>query len=1147
MLAFLDGAFLAQAAAAAPAAQDAGNALAKYGPFAITLAVLIVPWFLGAWLAKMLRLPDFGKRIGLVLFALIFGLTINFLKWPPRYGVDLSGGVNLIYEVDDSQRTAEQGPIPMDQLLAAITKRVNPGGLKEVVVRPYGDRQVEIIIPMVEEEEVQRIEEHISQTGSLEFRILASREDDASLVADGLATEGIYVRLGDEIVARWVQLDDSPGNQAMDLADRPEFAVREGMRGGKPIKEILVRMNDGQDVSGQFLSRASVGIDDKTGNPAVDFQFNHEGAERFGRLTADNLPDPARNRASHLAVILDGRVFTAPTINSVITDRGQITSPAYTDRERDKVQRLVDVLNAGSLPTALKKEPVSRRVTGPLLGQDSIEKGKLSILVSTGAVLVFMLVYYRAAGLIACGALIMNVILTVALMMLFNAAFTLPGLAGLVLTVGMAVDANVLIYERMREELSRGATLRMAIRNGFDRAWSAIFDSNVTTLISAVILFFIGTDQVKGFATTLFIGVAMSMFTAIYCARVAFDVAERKRWMTTLHMTQLIGETHFDFVKWMRPAMVASAILIVAGLATVFTRGKNLLDIDFTGGVSVEAVFEQPIAEGETPVREKVSNIPETVRTEVRDLLLAQQGPALKAEIRKELSDGQEPTEASVDAELNRRLDEMTTLPGVAVSSVTIAGEPANKRFLIDTSNPSIEAVELILTRLFVNEKLARNTVEIGEVAMIDAPLPATTTTSSPAAETASETPSPPVAPPTTPTSSDAPTGSCGVVYQDAPAESGGSTPPSEATEAPSATEPPAAQEPATPTETPAPTEVPTATETPAAAETPTPAPPVTPPTAAPATPPVNESPAAIIDETAPSAASKFVGGTRGALKFSQKMSESNLRKRVQAALDSTGQASTPFDVTNPGLEAGDTQPVQEWTVRLALPVDQARVVLDRLRDQLEGEPFFPSSSSIGGQVAANTQWSAIYALIASLVAIAVYLWVRFQRMVYGVAAVIALIHDVLVSLVALSASYYLAPYLGFLGVEQFKINLPIIAAFLTIIGFSINDTIVIFDRMREVRGKSPKLTAEMINLSLNQTLSRTILTSLTVFITVIIMYVMGGQGIHGFAFAMLVGVISGTYSTVFIAAPLVLWLGAPADVQTVSERRQAVAAGSGR
>jgi len=204
--------------------------------------------------------------------------------------------------------------------------------------------------------------------------------------------------------------------------------------------------------------------------------------------------------------------------------------------------------------------------------------------------------------------------------------------------------------------------------------------------------------------------------------------------------------------------------------------------------------------------------------------------------------------------------------------------------------------------------------------------------------------------------------------------------------------------------------------------------------------------------------------------------------------------------------------------------------VLKGVSQTLAAEPSFPSSNKIGAAVAGNTQRQAVVALLASMVLIVIYVWFRFSQIMFGLAGIIALVHDVLVTLGALALSYWLAPYLGFLLVEPFKISLPVVAAFLTIIGYSINDTIVIFDRIREVRGKSPHLTAELCNACINQTLSRTILTSLTVFIVVLILYAVGGQGIHGFAFAMVVGVVSGTYSTVYIATPLVLWMNRSAE-----------------
>src|SRR4029077_7544498 len=221
-------------------------------------------------------------------------------------------------------------------------------------------------------------------------------------------------------------------------------------------------------------------------------------------------------------------------------------------------------------------------------------KGKLALLISSLAVIVFMLGYYFVAGLVADFALLLNLLFIVAVMAIVQAAFTLPGLAGLVLSAGMAVDANVLIYERMREELARGARLRMGIHNGFDKAWAAIFDSNIATLISSIILYMIGTEQVKGFAVSLIIGLALNLYTAVYVSRLIMNILERSRTITRVKMLSLVGVTNFDFVGKQVIASIASIVLIVAGLGAFFVRGVANYDIDFTGGVSVTMQFTEP-------------------------------------------------------------------------------------------------------------------------------------------------------------------------------------------------------------------------------------------------------------------------------------------------------------------------------------------------------------------------------------------------------------------------------------------------------------------------------------------------------------------------------------------------------------------------
>jgi len=253
------------------------------------------------------------------------------------------------------------------------------------------------------------------------------------------------------------------------------------------------------------------------------------------------------------------------------------------------------------------------------------------------------------------------------------------------------------------------------------------------------------------------------------------------------------------------------------------------------------------------------------------------------------------------------------------------------------------------------------------------------------------------------------------------------------------------------------------------------------------------------------------------------------LREMIQGRLNNLGHKEAVFRLANPSYQPGSEARYQQWTLETSLQPDQVKPLLEGAQKELAATPVFPSSSEIGGKVATDTQVMALYAVLASMVMIVIYIWIRFQNLIFGLAAVLALIHDVLITLAFLAVSYYVAPYLSGLMVDPFKISLPVMAAILTIIGFSINDKIVVFDRIREVRGKSPDLTPDMINLSINQTLSRTLLTGGAVIISCIILYIVGGPGIHGFSFAMLVGVIAGTYSSIYIATPVLLWLRKPA------------------
>ena len=243
---------------------------------------------------------------------------------------------------------------------------------------------------------------------------------------------------------------------------------------------------------------------------------------------------------------------------------------------------------------------------------------------------------------------------------------------------------------------------------------------------------------------------------------------------------------------------------------------------------------------------------------------------------------------------------------------------------------------------------------------------------------------------------------------------------------------------------------------------------------------------------------------------------------------ESGGFEEAEFELFNPRYEPGDEIPYGSWGVTVKLPPEKGDALLEAIKTRLESTPVFPLSSTIGGKVAGSMRTKGVVALLASLLCIVGYIWIRFQRVMFGLAAVVALVHDVLITLGVIALSAYVANFLGFLLIEEFKIGLPVLAAFLTIIGYSLNDTIVVFDRIREVRGKAPRLTEQMINFSINQTLGRTLLTSLTTLLVVVILYIGGGQGIHTFAFSLVVGVIVGTYSSIFVASPVLLWMSHP-------------------
>jgi SecD/SecF fusion protein len=917
--------------------------------------------------------------------------TFDISRWQSAlsYGIDLAGGTNLIYELDESQKgTEEIDNNLMERMVGAVTRRINPAGTKEIVVRRVGRIRIEVILPGADPAVVEETKELMTRLGTLEFSIVANTRDHKDIIDRAQASTGGDVVVGGRVVAKWREIApnvDASGKESpnTEFNEHPDIAVRQ-MAGRPPgFKEVLIlyESDPAKQITGKLLKRANPTYD-ANGGPAVGFHFSQQGGYLFHELTS--LYKPQKDGFHRqLAVLLNNQVHTAPQINQPIGDNGIIESSRFTAKE---VNDLVNILNAGALPVPIKKTPISEFTISPTLGFDVQSKGKLALWISSLAVIAFMFAYYFVAGAVANFALLLNLLFIVSVMAFVQAAFTLPGLAGLVLSAGMAVDANVLIYERMREELARGASLRMAIHNGFDKAFAAIFDSNIATLISSVILYLIGTEQVKGFAVSLIIGLVMNLYTAVYVSRLVMNILERSRTIKSVKMLSLVGVTNFDFVGKQMIASVASIILIVAGLAAFIMRGTANYDIDFTGGASVTMQFK------------------DTQETEfVRD-------------------------------KLEKAFNKNITVEELTPSGFTEKGH----HFRLRVANEGTEDIKQDQVLAKISETfpdlLVKTTVSYGEIK--------------------------PIAEKKKPEAED---------KEDKESKSIASDPYAAGHE----------------------TEL------------------------------TFKSDKGTEAEIATATFGRYFQDQLSAIKGSDGHPRYSNSESLFTLEGTRGKGMS--------VREGKVKTFSAMRLRAmpAISRDDLATALTAVQKTMSNTPLFDEVTTFESSVAGETKTSAVIAVIAALLAIVAYVWFRFENLVFGLAAVVALAHDVLVSLGCVALGAYLSRLPGVekvLLLNDFKINMAMIAAFLTIVGYSLNDTIVIFDRLREIRGKNPLVTKDLINLTVNQCLGRTLLTAFTVFITVVILYVFGGEGIHGFAFCMVVGSIAGTYSTVYIASPLVLF-----------------------
>ena len=850
---------------------------------------------------------------------------------------------------------------------------------------------------------------------------------------------------------------------------------------------------------GWSLSSASRGRG-PTGLPDIEFKLNTLGGDLMGAMTAPN-------RGKPMAILLDNKVLSAPNLQSAIHGSGMITG-TFSDKDIDF---LVRTLKAGSAEGQLGHDPISITTTGSTLGQDQLRAGLSAAIWSLIIVGGFMAVYYFFAGFVADFALAANMVLILGVMALIHATFTLPGIAGVVLTIGMAVDANVLIYERIREEIGRNADVPTAVRLGYQKAFSTIVDANLTTLITCVVLGYTATADVKGFAVTLGVGILATLFTALFCTHVVMDLYVQYMKPKTMRMLPMVVpfvhrllSPSVDWIGKRYIFMSLSGLAVVASLILVTVRGKDMLGIEFRSGTQVTFALKQhetlPIQE----VRQRIKLYGQVGQ------LIDQKSPGIQALAAADAAGvQQQPLVAALEKTGDARSKAVAALAGnnrklrseLATVADRLTAKQVHAWYVLQPIASAAHQRRADQLAKYDEAKKQGNTPSTLPEAPVDFALlkeaqPVTVghTTSKDGQTYANKF-------------------SLSTLITDATAVS-------DVVKA-------AFHDKLDTTR----------------------------PIAFAATvyriDRVNKNGKAILGfnidrPDVNDDVTSYLGGVAIMLKNMQpaptvdQIKQRIHRMRLSTQFENIGDrpyevigidpvassGSGPLRYRSAAVVARDEHTnYQEHPDAFSDPKGLAATEWKLVHAALQQDTTLASVSNFNSQVSTTMENQALMAMFLSLLAVIIYVWFRFGRLTYGLAAIVALVHDVSISLgaVALSGWIFDNAIGQALLIEPFKINLALVAALLTIIGFSLNDTIVVFDRIRENRGRMAFATAQIINDSINQTISRTVLTSSTAMMAVVILYIVGGAGIHGFAFAMMIGVFVGTYSSIAIASPLLL------------------------
>lgn len=959
-----------------------------------------------------------------------------------------------------------------DATIETLKNRLKASGSTELIIAPLDGNRIEVKLPkFATTAETQRLKELLETTGKLEFRVLANEETMSGLEAGDMAAIDGYKY-------DWLELanDDSVSNSKL---------IKTNADG---VKMVLVQTDDDFEVTGKSLSRISPG-NTQDGQMAVNFTLKGLAVADFERLTDLHRKEGEDPRL--LAVVIDNKVFSAYSINDKISGSVQL-SGRFSAEERDDI---INVLKSGSLNVELVLE--GEESVGPSEGAEAVSRGWWSL--GIGAILVFILaivIYSKGLG----GLTILNLITVGLLVMGAMAAglgtLTMPGIAGIVLTLGMAIDANILINERIREEYKKNPNTRGAVEEGFKNAASSIVDANITTLLTAIILYRVGSGAIQGFALTLAIGIVATLYTALLSYRtMVFTILNIKR--DVKFKMRSLGKLHdlkFNFLKLMPIGIVVSVVLVLAGGSLLVSYGGEVLGMEFRGGHTFRIALKEKhereeieglfVAEdgsefawakgmGLQPILQFNDTNTEGTGADRYDFRF----PMQTAWIGKD-----EDTNKMLRENLTALLGDMVAEEGwkasttgvtqvVIEAKITLAvnNEKQFDRLLSDTDRKSSW---LMLSRNWNgNSNAAKENKDrwFGDTKPADVSVSTETITKDEQVIIVKLT-------------GVAVTGAADV---DAKIVSLTNALKEEFL-------------------------------------------------------PQKEEDLGYVVEGEPEITTD---ATQGALKidvalldvvdrveFTKLITEltkggdpslAGATLKVTAANPDQNEDSH-FTITTSNMTFSTSREDANHVSKVEGTINTAISTWLSTKDNGNeiSDPFL-LNSAIGATIAGETSWRALLAIVAALVVVVMYIRIRFASVAWGIGAVVALLHDsfLVVALIGLADSVGL----------DIKIDLTVVAAILTVIGYSLNDTIITYDRIRELLRKDRLATGgktplkSIINKSINQMLPRTVLTSSTTLVTTLTMLAFGGPLLRGFAFAMSAGVIVGTFSSIYIAGPILL------------------------